>query len=169
MTAHDVSKLARELSEKHRDNRLARIELEEMANADPALYEALTRSYLTQACTTAILSANASERRSAWKTAATEPTKPAVKLADLAAIQRATLMDNFVLPSGQRLGDAVRSDLSLATAVYRSKAEDMASKASWLSLIQQGLPEGKSVREHYTEQRLIELQTSAVKNVGEAA
>lgn len=78
------------------------------------------------------------------------------------AVQSA-LLDNFRLPNGKRLGDANRGDLSTALASYETVAADATIKHRWLRLIQQSVPNGKTVREVLNESRVAELREEARK------
>ena len=72
-----------------------------------------------------------------------------------------SLMDDFKLPNGRKLGDAVRADLQAALASYQILADDARIKHRWLTFVLQSVPAGKTVREALTDARLKELREEA--------
>lgn len=74
---------------------------------------------------------------------------------------RSALFDDFKLPSGMKLGDAMRSDLTEAMGVYLATATDATIKHRFIQNILQSLPAGKRVREVITEERAVELRELA--------
>lgn len=74
-----------------------------------------------------------------------------------------SLMDDFRLPNGRKLGDATRDDLRMALAGYQTTADDALVKVRWLRLVQQSTPHGKTVRQALTDERVKELREEARK------
>jgi hypothetical protein len=77
-----------------------------------------------------------------------------------------SLLDDFTLPNGRRLGAATREDLQHAIDAYQAIRDDATIKGGWLRLVQQGLQPGETVRSRYTEDRLKELRAMARKARG---
>lgn len=79
------------------------------------------------------------------------------------AVQNA-LLDGFTLPGGKLLGDADRRDLGAAMSAYATQATDATIKHRWLQLVQQSVPDGKTVRQVLTDERVAELRDLARRN-----
>lgn len=82
-------------------------------------------------------------------------------IAEHAAAVRSALFDDYTLPGGMKLGDAMRSDLTEAMGVYLANATDATIKHRFIEHILQCLPAGKRVREAITEERAAELRELA--------
>lgn len=67
----------------------------------------------------------------------------------------------FPLPGGKQLGEATRAEISAAADFYGGQAADMTTKARWLRLVAQSVPDGKRVADVLTDKRLRELQAEA--------
>lgn len=93
---------------------------------------------------------------------ATKPGRSS-DLSGWAGAVQSALMDGFILPSGKKLGDADRNDLTVAMASFETVATDASVKHRWLRLIQQSVPKGSRVRDALTEERLAELRAEARK------
>lgn len=72
---------------------------------------------------------------------------------------------NFLLPDGQKLGDATRADLRKAAEKFAAFGKEAMQKSRWLLLIAQGLPDGDTVRSRFKATRLTELAIEAEKNI----
>ena len=96
------------------------------------------------------------------------PAPPPVKLLPEAMIVRwgasVAAGFNFVLPDGQKLGDATRADLRKAADKFATFGKEAHQKSRWLLLIAQGLPDGDTVRSRFKPSRLTELAIEAEKN-----
>jgi hypothetical protein len=88
----------------------------------------------------------------------------ASNLAGHAEAVAASLMEDTRLPNGKKLGDATRADLRTALAAYQAQAADARIKAGWLQAVLQSVPEGKTVRQSLTDERLQELRDLARKD-----
>ena len=72
-----------------------------------------------------------------------------------------SLMDDFVLPDGTRLGDATREKLVEAAQAYTKQALDMRQKGSFLAMLAAKLTGTKRVRDVLKETDLIALRDRA--------
>lgn len=160
----DVAALARQLLAEHGDTVAAAAALQAKAESSAPLLKALTQNALRDCCLTAVRSVLHSDRRQAWS----PPPLALSVTAHSNAIVR-SLLEDFRLPGGKALGDADKTDLTEAAAIYAERASDAAGKAAWLAAIAKALPEGKRVREKFSEKRLSALRSTILGQDREAA
>jgi hypothetical protein len=72
-----------------------------------------------------------------------------------------SLLEDFVLPGGKKLGDATRTDLQRALYAYQIHVTDAASKAKFVRLIMQSVTGDATVRECVKPERAAELRELA--------
>lgn len=88
------------------------------------------------------------------------PTQEARNRASVIALSRglqAAYMD-WPLPNGLKLRDARRSDLVISIDSYTAQAATISTRATWLNLVMQSLPDDNStVGQRLNEARLVEL------------
>lgn len=75
---------------------------------------------------------------------------------------KASLLD-FQLPDGKAIGDATPAEISPSIIRYEQYGRDAAHKAKWLTLMIQGVPRDKVVRDIITPERAQELWDEAAK------
>jgi hypothetical protein len=166
-TDSPIRALAAECLTEHRIVQNALPPLVDRVMADDELREVAIRELVTAHCERHLNSEmqaryNA-ERRKTGGGPLAEKRTGAVALAAHAQAVAASLMDDFKLPNGKKLGDATRYDLDAALAVYRIQSDDAAIKHRWMRLVQQCLSGSQTVRERLTDERLAELREEARK------
>ena len=127
---------------------------------DKVLKQALLEPLVEYACYHAVRRCQITSRDKVWNA---PPPKPGMSDAQrVEALARSNLM-LFALPiaNGKLLRDATRAEVSQASDFYGKQATDMAHKSRWLALIGQSLPDGKTVADTLSEDRLRELQEEA--------
>jgi len=110
-----------------------------------------------KACYEAVAGQVRADRRQVWSTL--QPTAEA-RSAQVMALASGTVrtLHDFPLPGGKKLGDALRGEVVAAADFFRGQASDMARKAHWLQHIAQHVPDGKTVRDVLSAERLAELR-----------
>lgn len=165
LAAGSLQALAADLMSRHR---LAREALPEMAHrvmADPVLREAIMAEIVEAGCMRFLQGAASAKHRRKWPIAG-QPMiqpQPAPDLTAWAGAVANSLLNDFTLPDGQRLGDATRADIEAALVAYQTVAQDAEIKFRWLRMVKQGLTEGQRVRDLFTDERLAELRAEARK------
>lgn len=145
------------------DVRAATAAFERSVRANRGLRDALTEPLISQACYDAIRRQCQGARKAVWNPPARvekfTPSKVsgAFRVTQLAA---GTLL-MFPLPGGRKLGEATREEISAAADFYASQSDDMATKARWLRLVAQSMPNTAKVGDVLTDDRLRELQEVA--------
>lgn len=141
--------------------------LEEAAKKDPRLYqEIIPESMLRDRCWYIVRQAMMQKRANIWHQHDAEAyTKENGSRVYFLAQATAGAFFSFPLPlPGQPpLGDAMKEQLNEAVKFYLDRARDMSAKGRFLSLIADKLPEGKRVREKFTEKKLQELHKTLVE------
>jgi hypothetical protein len=162
VTQEDTVSIAafRALEEAKGDIRLATEYLIKRVRTDRALKMAILEPLVEYACNNAISRQQRVNRERVW----TAPTpRPNTSHSEqIQALARSNLM-LFPLPmlNGKLLRDATRGDVILAGDFYAKQAADMAHKGRWLALVGQSIPDGKTVADVLSEDRLRELQKEA--------
>ncbi|WP_091739826.1 hypothetical protein [Phenylobacterium immobile] len=132
----------------------------------PTLRSALLEPWVAQACREAIRRHLQDVRREVWTgtkshtAGASKPEVMAEQRARVVQLAAGTLL-MFPLPGGRRLGEATREEVGAAAEFYSRQSADMGTKARWLRLIGQSLPDGKRVSDVLSDRRLEELQLEA--------
>jgi hypothetical protein len=145
------------------DVRAAVAAMEHAVRSNRALRDALTEPLIANACYTAVSAQCRGARRAVWtppvRTEKFTPSKVsgAFRVTQLAV---GTLL-MFPLPGGKKLGEATREEISAAADFYAAQSDDMATKARWLRLVAQSMPNTKKVGDVMTDDRLRELQEVA--------
>lgn len=123
----------RDAVEQSPDTRSAAALLESWARIDRALFDYLTKPWLSRACDEAVRGVTRNERAAICR----PWTAPNYTLGGnghrVHTLARSLL--DFPLPGGMRLRDARKDDLLGASKFYRTQAVDMAAKADWLESI----------------------------------
>ena len=128
------------------------------------LREAITRPLLREACYNAVREQMRGERRSIWADARLTP-KPAPvdtkrQASRVVQLAQGTLL-MFPLPGGVRLKDATGRQIAEAADFYARQARDMDTKARWLRLVAQSVPDSAVAGDVMTDARLAELREEA--------
>ena len=153
------------LLEEHRAPAAACAALEVMAEEDRLLYRAIVNGHFHALCYEVVSRQFRSGRKSAWEA----PEQIKSELLSAWADQVATgLMNDFVLRTGHKLGDATKEVLVTNANAYRAAAEDNAVKARFLDLVAKAMPAKGTVREKLTEQHLSALRSDAKLSRGAA-
>lgn len=160
-----VETAAREALEIENDTIKATRLLEDRANADPALFKALTGPYLHQAAYEAVRLRVHAQRRVAWNSTNYDATGRGERV--LAHAVHNSLLD-FPLPSGMLLRNAKATDVLDGAKRYREQANDMTHKAVWLDAIAARLGR-RTVGAVFSHEALAQLQHETVPDYGRAA
>lgn len=137
--------------------------LEAAVRKNRDLRDALTDPLLANACYDAVRKVCIVERRAIWKPPVEKRVASIVTGAKRVVQLAAGNLLTFPLPGGKKLGEATRAEISKAAEFYRSQSADMQSKAKWLQLVAQSIPEDKTAGDVLTDKRLRELQKEAQK------
>jgi hypothetical protein len=127
--------------------------------ADPAAYNALAHDLIMVACRNAVASLYASSRAKARHAASKHDANQKAGVVALAAAQREVMME-YVCAGGVRLRNATRDVLARTIRWKEEAAGTLKADAIWLEHVMQGVSDGKTVADAFTEQRLIELRAS---------
>lgn len=119
----------------------AALRSEVMTPWEPRAAEALVRAVQTKS------------RAALWL----RPVAPDDRIAALRNAAQTMLMD-FPLPGGKRLGDATAEDLLAAGGFYSRQAGDMAHKARWLGAVRDRMGDAATVASALDEAALRALQ-----------
>lgn len=117
-------------------------------------YRALMDPLVSNACYTAICSAQRTQRAVIW----TAPNYAAGGNGARVHVLAAGNLLMFPLPGGQALGEADKEDVLSAAEFYSKQAENMSFKARWLMRIAESLTGKKIVKKVFTEDSLRKLQ-----------
>lgn len=93
--------------------------------------------------------------------------KSAESLAAHAQAVASSLLDDFILPGGKKLGDATRIDLQRALSIYQIQVTDARSKAGFVRLVMQCVTGTATVRECVKPERAAELRELAQREAAE--
>lgn len=128
---------------------------------DRVLRDAVFEPLIEYACGQAINHALRQQRSGVWNAPA---AKPGMSDGDRVRLLAAGTLAMFVLPGGQRLGEATRSQVADAAEFYGKQAEDMGHKSRWLRLVAQSVPDDKTVGDVLTDERLSALKDEALSH-----
>jgi hypothetical protein len=126
---------------------------------DTALrHQLLTNEIIEGLCRNAIHSVAGTRRHAVW----TVPKQQDGR-ARVIALANATvpILLDMQFEGIPRLGDANREIVTVTADRYEKTAADRSHKARWLRLIAQHMPDGKSVKDVMTNERLAELRSEA--------
>lgn len=159
----EITKLARECEVNHQgDTRAAAESLFRRLQGSPALYAAVADPLVQAQCWHLIGQVKRKARTAVWNAPNYEKglSDAADNVRHLSNANR-TLMDDFPLPNGKRLGDATHADLIEAMTFYGQQARDMQSKAGFLAAVAGRVKGGKRVRDVLKETDLVALRDRA--------
>lgn len=155
----DAAKAALEAN--NGDVKAATAALEQRVRASRALRDMLTDPLISNACYDAIRRQCHVERRQVWSPPVEKLVATRVAGAHRVVKLAAGNLLTFPLPGGKKLGEATRAEVAQAANFYQSQSDDMGHKARWLQLVQQSIPDGKTVADVLNDKRLRELQKEA--------
>lgn len=153
--------LAKEALEDADDDRhKALLALVARLKAHKQLYKQVVEKLVARACLDELGYIVRDERSTIWAgghpgaSAASERVK---------ALAQSNLL-NFVLPSGKRVSDATPAECLEHGENYLKQGRTMCHLGRWLLLIGKNVPDGQTVHNVLTEERLNELRAEAEKN-----
>jgi hypothetical protein len=134
--------------------------MEKMVREDPYLWMLWLDSGVRTACYTAVSGVQRRDGHKCWTTKQPSSSSERRRVVALSDGTAASLL-NLPINGRTRLGDATAEDLDQAIHFYSAQALDMGVKAAWFALIKKGLPEGKKVKEVFTNAKLAKLKEAA--------
>lgn len=138
--------------------------LDDIVWSDRDLRDELVRPLTRDACYDILRKSRHEARRAVWSGVKSHDARaplPANKRIEALARGTAASLMLFQLQNGKQLGDATRAEVADAAGQYETQAMNLGFKARWLRLIAQSVPDGQTVAEALTDERLIELQAEA--------
>lgn len=182
----DLTAIIRNILQTHQTTSEAASALYEMASNDPELAKMiLPANVLQDACLTAVRRVNLNARTSVYTAAMSEhrgdihvapvtvtnvepsdenltvTPKQNIAVSRFASWKR-SLLDEYTISNGKKLGDATKEELFETINNLRNRAGDMIVKSDWLSRIADRLDGNNKVREQFSEKEILELQHVAL-------
>lgn len=154
------------LSEEAGNLQSATKKLEALIWRDRNLRDTLIEGFVRTACYNLLRELLDHGRRTAWSGSVTRGGG-ASSTSRVIALGRGTAsaLFEFLLPGGKSLRDATGAEVSSAADYYEERSTDSRMKSVWLRLIAQSLQPSQKASEVLTEERLVELQVEAARNV----
>lgn len=139
------------------DETKAEAQVTKIIEGDQRLFNELMRSDMPAKVHALMRQVRMAHRRTVWNAPKFVKEDSGDRVIDLARGNRMA----FPLPGGGWLGDAKSDEILLGAAYYRTLSNDTRTKARWLEIVAEKVPDGKVVRDVLTEDDLTELQEEA--------
>lgn len=135
--------------------------MEQAVRSSRRLRDEITEPLVASACYAAVRAQCRVQRRKVWSPSDAALARHREDGANRVVHLAADTLLAFPLPGGLRLGEATRGEIAEAADFYAAQADDMGTKARWLRLVAQAVPDQKTAGAVLTEKRLRELQDAA--------